>query len=79
MEDVARTMLDRLNRGERVVTYQMVQVPPQNRPITGEVRWLQPMIPSPADPLAAVVPLMPAGIIWDGAEWKPVNRLRLVE
>lgn len=58
----------RLNAGESVPTYEMTRAP-DRRPLTGELRYIMPMAPAPWEPLAAMVPLGPIPIIWNGNEW----------
>jgi hypothetical protein len=36
-------------------------------PVIGELRYLLPLVPSPAEPLASMVPLPPVEILWNGA------------
>lgn len=62
-------LLDKLNRGEHVVTWEMLQVRPDRTPVTGEIRFIIPWIPSPAEPLAALIPANPIQIIWNGKQW----------
>ena len=61
--------IDRLNNGEHVVTYEMLQVQPGRKPVTGEIRFVVPLLPSPAEPLAAMVLSDPLRIIWNGNRW----------
>jgi len=61
--------LEKLNHGGHVVTYELAQVAPDRRPVVGELRYLVPLVPSPAEPLASMVPLAPAEILWNGARW----------
>jgi hypothetical protein len=61
--------IEKLNRGEHVPTYQMVQVAHLRSPITGELRYLQPFVPAPGEPLASMVPLRPVRIVWTGEKW----------
>jgi hypothetical protein len=63
-------MIERLNRGGGyVITYELYTVDPDRVPATGEIRFIIPLVPSPAEPLAAMVPLDPVRIVWTGAEW----------
>lgn len=62
-------LLDRLNHGEHVVTYEIRQVLPWREPVVGEVRYLIPLVPSPAEPLAAMMPANPIPIAWNGKQW----------
>jgi hypothetical protein len=57
--------LDTLNHGGHVITYELTQVAPDRRPVLGELRYLVPLVPSPAEPLAAMVPLAPVPILWN--------------
>jgi hypothetical protein len=59
--------LKKLNRGGHVVTYELAQVRPDRVPVIGELRYLLPLVPSPAEPLASMVPLPPVEILWNGA------------
>jgi hypothetical protein len=61
--------IEKLNRGERVATYQLVQVDPARKPVVGEVRYMVPLAPNPAEPLAQMLPLRPVQMVWTGAEW----------
>lgn len=63
----AQDQIARLNSGEHGVTYELLQVDPARRPITGEVRYLVTLIASP-DP-GAMLPMDPVAIIWTGKEW----------
>ena len=61
--------LDKLNHGGHVVTYQLTQVAPDRPPVVGELRYIVPLVPSPAEPLASMVPLAPVEILWSGERW----------
>lgn len=60
--------IQKLNRGEHVVTYQFVQVPPRV-PVVGELRFVFPLLPSPWEPLASMIHGNPVAILWTGEEW----------
>jgi hypothetical protein len=60
--------LERLNRGERVVTYEMTVVKPGRLPVVGEYRYLAPCVQSPSDP-GSMIPLRPQRVIWTGKSW----------
>jgi len=62
-------MIEKLNRGEHVITYQLVHVMPDRQPIVGEKRYIVPLVPMPGEPLASMMPLEPVSIIWDGTKW----------
>ena len=64
-------MIERINRGEHVVTYEMVHVRPDRAPVSGEIRYIVPLVPARWEPLASMMPLDPVRIIWDGAKWIP--------
>lgn len=68
------TLLEKLNSGEHVVTYEMLQVRPDRKPVVGEIRYIIPLIPSPFEPLAAMIPANPIQIIWDGKQWLDSGR-----
>ena len=61
--------IEKLNKGEHVVTYQLVQVDPTRKPVTGELRRIILLGPAPWEPLASMVPVGEAQIIWNGADW----------
>lgn len=63
----AQDQITRLNSGEHVVTYELMQVDPARRPITGEVRYLFTLIAS-TDP-GCMLPMETVAIIWNGREW----------
>lgn len=64
--------IEKLNRGEYVVTYKMVQVQPDHKPVTGEIRYLMPLIPSPSEPLASMMLSDPICIVWDSVKWQAI-------
>jgi hypothetical protein len=63
--------IDKLNRGEYVTTYELVVVMPDRTRVAGEVRYIIPLVPNPAEPLAQMWPLDPVRIVWDGEKWIP--------
>ncbi len=65
--------IERLNAGKLAITYEMAVVPPDRQPVTGEVRYIIPLAPSSAEPLAAMVPLRPVRIIWTGKHWVRID------
>jgi hypothetical protein len=66
---MAMQQIEKLNRGEQVLTYQLVPVAP-HKPVVGELRYIVPLIPNPAEPLAQLLPLRPQRIVWTGARWE---------
>ena len=70
---VKHKMLEKLNRGEHVVTYELAQVRPARKPVIGEIRYLMPLIPMPGEPLASMMLSNPLRIIYDGEKWQPVG------
>jgi hypothetical protein len=61
-------MIDKLNRGEHVITYEMLPVQPR-APVIGEMRYVIPLLPMPGEPLASMIHGDPILIIWDGTKW----------
>lgn len=62
--------IEALNNGELITTYDLVETEPRE-PLMGEIRYLIPTMPAPWEPLAALMPLSPARIIFDGKQWRP--------
>ncbi len=63
-------MIDKLNRGEHIITYELVHVMMPNRTrIVGEIRYIVPLVSMPGESLASMMPLDPVKIIWDGTKW----------
>ncbi|SHG87725.1 hypothetical protein [Bradyrhizobium erythrophlei] len=65
---MAMQQIAKLNRGEQVLTYQLVPIAPR-KPVVGELRYIVPLVPNPAEPLAQMFPLRPQRIAWTGKEW----------
>ena len=56
---MAVQQIEKLNRGEQVPTYELLQVNPSREPVVGELRYVVPLVPNPAEPVTPVVPDAP--------------------